>query len=468
MRKIIKSVTATALLCLMLAGFGHFGCAHAQSDSKNDKITLIYNNGTEKTYTLDEMRSAIKGTVVLLRDSCMDDAAGCDMTVVYNAMDFAFLKGAMKASIPLTTAQYNTIQNVWLKNDFFEQLYPTVEQDIFRAVPASDGRYTISFGFNVNARVEDQNAYDKAMRTKFMSARDKALEIVSRMPRSCNTDYKKVEYLYDYMTSRVIYYSFDLHGNQYYNSGDVVCLLYDALIRHETVCAGFAYTFAYLCELAGIDAQYVTTWTGSESDPSHEVVIAEVDGKNYWFDATWDCGNYQTGFQYFGLSDQQFEKKHTYNKTYYSRRFYPSCKSSLENPTGYWDFDTNTYRSFAAGISTGRYSITTALNSGKVLEVDGYSKYNGGNVQIYDNGFIDFQKFDIIRDADGYAFRNCGSSLMMDVQGGAAYSGTNVWQYESEWILLHQVQPGRAVSGSCREQYRQLYECPGSELYGKR
>ena len=435
MKRFKKIMAAAALICLVLACFGR--SAYAQSGGSAGKITLVYSNGSEKTYTLEEMRSAVKGTVVLLRDSCMDDDAGCDMTLVYNAMDFACLKGATKAIIPLSSAQYKTIQNVWLKNDFFEQLYPTVEQDLFRAEPSSDGRYTISFGFNVNARVTDQDTYNETMLKKFLSARDNALKIVAGIPASCNTDNKKMEYLYDYLTSRVIYYDFDKHGNQYWNSGDVVCLLYDALIRNETVCAGYAYSLAYLCELAGMDAQYVTVWTGKDQDGSHQVVIAEINGKNHWFDATWDEGNAQKGFRYFGLSDKEFEKRHPYCKTYYARSIYPSCPTSLETPGGYWDFDTMKYHAPAsagltdADIKAGRYSITTALSSKMVLEVDGFSTVNGGNIQIYENGFIDFQKFDVIKDAGGYKFKNCGSSLMMDVYWAYTDPGTNVWQYES-------------------------------------
>ena len=443
-----------AAVILFLGAFPAYaanGAEPAAAQLKNaaakDTITLVFQDGSEKSYSLDEMRSAVKGTVVLLRDSCLDDDAGCDMTIVYNAMDFAFLKGALKAVIPLTDAQVKTIRNVWRKNDFFEQLYPTIEQDLFRADPVSDGRYMISFGFNVNARVENQKKYDEAMMKKFMAARDRALEIVAGIPGSCSTDYKKLEYLYNYMTFHVVYYDFDKHGDYYWNSGDVVCLLYDALIRHETVCAGYAYSFAYLCELAGIDAQYVTVWTGKDADGSHQAVIAEVNGKNHWFDATWDYGKNQSGFRYFGLSDTELEKRHPYSKTYYSRKLYPPCGSTLEEPAGYWYFSARTYRLRGdngmkdADIRDGRYSITSALDNRMVLETDGFSTASGGNIQIYENGFIDFQKFDVYKVGNGYGFRNCGSSLMMDVQGGSTAPGTNVWQYESnstdaqKWLI---------------------------------
>ena len=94
-------------------------------------------------------------------------------------------------------------------------------------------------------------------------------------------------------------------------------------------------------------------------------------------------------------------------------------------------------------ISAGRYSITSALDNSKVLEVGGYSTVNDANIQIYDNDFIDFQKFDVSKDSSGYVFKNCGSSLVMDVQNAVAASGTNVMQYQNNfgrnqsWAILN-------------------------------
>ena len=58
------------------------------------------------------------------------------------------------------------------------------------------------------------------------------------------------------------------------------------------------------------------------------------------------------------------------------------------------------------------------------------------------NIYIDFQNFDVSKDSGGYVFKNCGSSLVMDVQNAVAASGTNVMQYQSHsgknqrWSIL--------------------------------
>ena len=454
--KILYTLSATLLAVLFLC-FGPLP-GYASADSGKNDVTLVYDDGHEVSYSLDTMHSQVKGKTVLLRDSCMDHLAGCDMTTVYEAMDFAVLNGAIKIKVPLTSAQLRTIENVWLHDDFFEQLFPGVSQRVFQAELSSDGRYLIRIGlapFGYRSSVEDTIKYGEAMVKKHLAGRDKAMQIVASIPKSCDTAYKKMEYLYNYLTNYVIYYDFEKHGDNYWDSGDLVNLIYDALLRNETVCAGYAYTFAYLCELAGIDAQYVTVWTGNSSDPSHQVTIVEIDGKNYWFDATWDAGKNKSGFQYFGLSDSEFAKVHTYNKTFYARSNYPSCGSTLRKPTGYWDFNTKTYQTFGwaglndANIKAGRYSITTALDSGKVLEVDGYSMESGGNVQIYDNVYIDFQKFDVSKDSKGYIFKNCGSSLILDVQNGYGNPGDNVWQYESNSTAAQRWQIYDAGNGYC-------------------
>ena len=419
--------------------------------SDGNMVTLFYNNGTEISCTMEEMHAATDNTVVLLRDSCLDSFGGCDMSDVYSVLDFAVMNNAAKAAIPLTEMQYETIENVWLHDDYFEQLYPTVNQNAFCVYPSSDGRYIIDFGFN--SFVNDGEDHDESMAARIMQGRSKAMEIIGNIPENCIDQYKIIEYLYNYVTCHISYYDTDRHGCNYFSSGREVCLLYDALIGNETVCAGFAYSFAYLCELAGIDAQYVTTWTGNPEDGSHEIVIAEVDGKNYWFDATWDVGNNQSGFAFFGLSDQELRNRHKYSSTYYDRYLYPECSSSLQSPSGYWNFENMTYCYYNGTVSgmpvindeyavdAGDYYITTALDDNMVLEVDGYSTENGGNAQIYYNGFIAFQRFTVEKNACGCVFRNCGSGLVLDVEWGYAFSGNNVWQYESNgtaaqtWIL---------------------------------
>ena len=460
MKKRSGALAVLILLCLVLSGFNPSALARAESANApakeaeariRDGITLVYSDGTEASYSLEEMHAALGDTAgFLLRGSLLDALADIDLTAVYDVLDFSVLNGAVKAIVPLTAEQVAAVESTLQQSGLFRQLFPPLNPDAFHIAPSPDGRYEVQFRLTSSP---GSGSADEKMTRRYMAGRDKALEIVAAMPSSCDSDYRKVEYLYNYLTAHVKYYHTG-NGDDYWNSGEDICLLYDTLVENETVCAGYAYSLAYLCELAGIHAQYVVTGTGNYDDGTHEVVIAEVEGQNHWFDATWDAGRNQIGFLYFGLSDRIFEERSTYSVTIIPRVVYPFCESSLVNPTGYWDFSSMTYCPLRpenitdtgtgdrtgektgplkiTGIYAGRYSIATALNSGKVLEIGGYATENGGNAQIYDNGSIAFQQFDVCLETGGnFVLQNCGSSLLLDVQGGYAVPGTNVWQYEN-------------------------------------
>lgn len=129
-------------------------------------------------------------------------------------------------------------------------------------------------------------------------------------------------------------------------------------------------------------------------------------------------------------------------------------------------------------VSEGLYTITSALNSRMVLDIDGGSIANGANVQLYSSNSSDAQKFYlhdvgdrtyillslasgrvlettggkndgenvrqntyngsakqkwwIIRDSDGYyTLISAASGKALDVSGGSAFNGANIQQYSS-------------------------------------
>lgn len=413
-----------------------------------DKVTLLYSDGREVSCSLSEMRSALGGKPVLLRNDCMDLETDCDMTLLYEAMDFAVLKGAVEVKAPLTREQYETAQSwtetsmsdlapgsnkdfySWQRN-YFIMLFPTLND--FSIWDNRDGTCLIRFGFRKHdGRTDEETA------EYITKGREAAIQIVNSIPASCftgnRTDYKQLEYLYDYITCHVNYYDDSVEPGKYHSDGNYYHLLYDALVLKETVCAGFAYSFAYLCELAGIDAQYVVVMPFRPDGNTHAVVIAKEGGSYKWFDPTWDEDKNLTGFDFFGIDDTGLFVDHTqYHNTYYPRSLYPDCNYDMtRGRMGYWDFDTMTYRSFTSEhLSAGRYMISSALDKNRVLEIGGSSKANGGNAQLWWNGYQDSQLFDISKVGDDFIIRNCGSSLVLDVAGGNASPGTNVQQYES-------------------------------------
>ena len=82
-------------------------------------------------------------------------------------------------------------------------------------------------------------------------------------------------------------------------------------------------------------------------------------------------------------------------------------------------------------IKDGEYFIASSLNSDKVLDVNGGSKSNGGNVQIYENNGTNAQIWKVVYDKKGgyYSLTNKGSGKVLDVNAGLAQNSNNIQQY---------------------------------------
>lgn len=92
-------------------------------------------------------------------------------------------------------------------------------------------------------------------------------------------------------------------------------------------------------------------------------------------------------------------------------------------------------------ISSGVYTISSAVNSGQVVDVSNGSTDNGANIQIYENNDSGAQIWKIEYGTDGlYTFTNIQSNKVLDVNGGYIYSGNNVQQYQSNGTLAQKWQ----------------------------
>ena len=78
----------------------------------------------------------------------------------------------------------------------------------------------------------------------------------------------------------------------------------------------------------------------------------------------------------------------------------------------------------------GTKTIASAVNSGFVLDINGASKNNKANVQLYKSNNTNAQKFELTYRGDGlYSVTNKNSGKVLDVAGGKGANGQNVWQY---------------------------------------
>ena len=97
----------------------------------------------------------------------------------------------------------------------------------------------------------------------------------------------------------------------------------------------------------------------------------------------------------------------------------------------------------AGNIADGRYVLALGVGGTKVLDVNGGSKDNGGNVQSYTSNMTAAQQWDISHDELGYLIiKNVSSGKVLDIAGGSCTLGTNVQQYASNgsraqrWIAV--------------------------------
>ena len=93
-------------------------------------------------------------------------------------------------------------------------------------------------------------------------------------------------------------------------------------------------------------------------------------------------------------------------------------------------------------IKDGIYSIRTALNNSKAVEVEGLMTNSGANVQIWNNENHNGQRFIVTYTGSGlYTIENVNSGKFLDVAGAGKVNGTNVQQYEKnnttsqKWVI---------------------------------
>ncbi len=96
-------------------------------------------------------------------------------------------------------------------------------------------------------------------------------------------------------------------------------------------------------------------------------------------------------------------------------------------------------------LTDGTYTINSTLNTSYVLDVNGGSKVNFGNIQLYQSNGTLAQGWKVNHDSKGYVtFINIGSGKAIDVKDGSAYNGQNISQYTSnntyaqKWIVVQE------------------------------
>jgi hypothetical protein len=195
-------------------------------------------------------------------------------------------------------------------------------------------------------------------------AEKKADEIMANVTDDMS-DYDKLKYFHDYL----------ILNCQSDTEDEYADTIYGTLIRGKALCEGYAKTFSYLCNRAGIENIIVT---GRTSVP-HMWNMVKVDGEWYHIDVTWDkpdknISPYCPGlilYQYFMATDSVMENYREIDRTLFtppkatSTRLYYFVKENLVAD----DFDS-TYKIMRSEIirakATGKHYVMIKFNSSDI------------------------------------------------------------------------------------------------------
>ena len=123
----------------------------------------------------------------------------------------------------------------------------------------------------------------------------------------CRTDLGVAAYIHDYLTDNVSYTDRKLSHKRNH------CII-GPLVNNECVCEGFAKTYLYMMDRAGIPALMVS---GKAGEPGrrgggHAWNMIQIRGRWYHVDVTWDSvGKGKKGkWDYFMLTEAEMSAKH--------------------------------------------------------------------------------------------------------------------------------------------------------------
>ncbi len=80
-------------------------------------------------------------------------------------------------------------------------------------------------------------------------------------------------------------------------------------------------------------------------------------------------------------------------------------------------------------VADGVYSIKSAIDATKAVDIAGGSKLVTANAQVYDANNTQAQRFRFHFDNGFYTMINVGSDMALDVANGSYANGANIWQY---------------------------------------
>ena len=232
------------------------------------------------------------------------------------------------------------------------------------------------------------------------------------------TEVEKLLSIHDYLTDNI----------KYNTTNGMWCYTpYGALVDGVAVCQGYSLAYKLLCDRAGLNVSYVV-----DSPHNHIWNVAEIDGKYYHIDVTWDDPNYpgdtdqsvnQTRHSYFLLSDDTNYEIREFTERTWVNYFGDCTDASFENSV-YSKLNLPLVWKDGAFWGRGLKYVSDAY--GDRLEYSGrlYKVYNGVYSEVKAS---DFAPFDELEYRFGYIHDDvlavCGTPKTVRTLFSASYSG---------------------------------------------
>ena len=123
--------------------------------------------------------------------------------------------------------------------------------------------------------------------------------------------------------------------------------------------------------------------------------------------------------------------------------FYDKMPKALEIKKKIFEIKNNPKSSNTKNIQDDIYTISSKLNPNMCLNINGSSKNDKANLQLYQRNGSNAQKFKIQYNPDGsYTITAICSGMPIDVASAGKKNGTNIWQYTSngtdaqKWFIV--------------------------------
>lgn len=174
-----------------------------------------------------------------------------------------------------------------------------------------NGTATIKYSFNYKQNFKLLRAVqDGSLSSKLSSTESSTIkyftDVKNEIIKENMTDYEKELAIHDYIVSNFEYVSGD-EKESYYNVVDFV----NTKIGY---CEAYAYSFAILATLAGLENQMVF---GTGNGINHAWNAVKLDGEYYYVDTTYDDGSETSDiiiYNYFNLNDDTLSQTHKWSK----------------------------------------------------------------------------------------------------------------------------------------------------------